>query len=113
MERFDAELYLRLRGEEMLLSGGDRNRGPWGSPLNEPASALLAVGAITAARARAVTGDYMLAEGLRSEHGAMYRGFGRQTPLARPTGEAARATAGGCLRAVDRERAGGAATSIT
>ncbi|MGO9975213.1 MAG: hypothetical protein ACLP01_20915 [Solirubrobacteraceae bacterium] len=77
MERFDAELYLRLRGEEMLLSGGDRHRGPWGSPLNEPASALLAVGAITAARAEAVTSDYTFAQALRNDQGATHRRFRR------------------------------------
>lgn len=68
--RFDAELYLRLAGEEMLLGPADQGRRPWDPPLSEVASALLAVGAISATKAQAVLDDYSLAEALRSEHGS-------------------------------------------
>lgn len=73
MARFDAELYLRLLGEEMLLSSEAGRRGPFGSPLSEAAEALLAVGAISRARARSVLDDYALAEALREQdtHGVM------------------------------------------
>ena len=70
---FDAELYLRLAGEEMLLEGGGERQRPWDSPLLDPASALVAVGAISAAKARAVIADYSLAESMRSEQGAHYQ----------------------------------------
>jgi hypothetical protein len=70
--RFDAELYLRLQGEEMLLAREHR-RGPRDTPLVEPASALVAVGAISAAQAEAVIDDYSLAEALRTEQGLEYR----------------------------------------
>ena len=69
MTRFDAELYLRLAGEEMILGVQRRQQRPWDSPLFEPASALVAVGAISAARAHAVIDDYSLAEALRSDQG--------------------------------------------
>jgi hypothetical protein len=76
--RFDAELYLRLQGEEMLLA---REHGsPRDTPLVEPASALVAVGAISATKAEAVIDDYSLAEALRTERGLEYRGsFGPAT----------------------------------
>ena len=66
---FDAELYLRTVGEEAILGARAGRHRPWDSPLLEPARALVAVGAISAARARAVIEDYSLAEAVRSEHG--------------------------------------------
>jgi hypothetical protein len=74
VSRFDAELYLRLRGEEMLVGGRERPHGPWDTPLAETARALVAVGAISAAKAGAVIADYTLADALRSEHGLQHRG---------------------------------------
>ncbi|MGH2719733.1 MAG: hypothetical protein ACRDJU_14315, partial [Actinomycetota bacterium] len=62
MDEFDAELYLRLAGERMLTEGGG---GPWGSTLTDAARALLGVGAIDLATARAVCDDYALALSLR------------------------------------------------
>ncbi len=67
MAGFDAELYLRTTGEEWILGAGPRRRRAWDSPLLERARALVAVGAISAARARAVIDDYSLAEAVRSE----------------------------------------------
>src|SRR5207237_6037412 len=75
---FDAELYLRLSGERMLLERGDRGGAPWESPLMEAARALIAVGAIDAERARAVIDDYDLASALRSHHGMHQRAMWRQ-----------------------------------
>jgi len=69
MARFDAELYLRLLGEETLLGGEYRSRGPFGSRLTEAASALVAVGATSAKKAQAVIDDYTLAEALRGDGG--------------------------------------------
>lgn len=71
MAKFDAETYLRMRGEEMLLAQRD-NRG-FGTPLGEPAAALVAIGALRASRARSVIDDYEFAEALRSEHGMHHR----------------------------------------
>jgi hypothetical protein len=65
---FNAELYLRLIGEEALLDAG-RDRGGWSSPLDEAAGALVAVGAISAASARRVAADYSLAQSLRIRDG--------------------------------------------
>jgi hypothetical protein len=64
---FDAELYLRTTGEEVILGLRPRPHGPWDSPLLEHADALLAIGAISRARARAVIDDYALAEAVRSD----------------------------------------------
>src|SRR5271168_2926934 len=59
--RFDAELYLRLLGEDTLLGAHDRSGEPFRSPLSEAAGALVAVGAVSAAKAEAVIDDYALA----------------------------------------------------
>ncbi len=72
MSRFDPELYLRLLGEREL-TGTERNRGRWGSPLAGAATALVAVGAIRRSRAEAVLADYGFAEGLRSGEGMHFR----------------------------------------
>lgn len=69
MNRVDAEIYLRIAGERALLGLGAERQRPWDSPLAEPASALVAVGAISAAKARAVIDDYGLTEAVRSEQG--------------------------------------------
>jgi hypothetical protein len=69
MAGFDAELYLRAAGEEWILGAGPRRHRAWDSPLVEHARALVAVGAITPARARAIIDDYSLAEAIRSEDG--------------------------------------------
>jgi hypothetical protein len=56
----------------MLLA---REQGsPRDTPLVEPASALVAVGAISATNAEEVIDDYALAEALRTEQGLEYRG---------------------------------------
>jgi hypothetical protein len=55
----------------MLLAR--EHRGPRDTPLVESASALVAVGAISATKAEAVIDDYSLAEALRTEHGLDYR----------------------------------------
>jgi hypothetical protein len=66
---FDAELYLRTRGEEIILGLGPERHRPWDSPLLEQARALVAIGAISRARARSVIDDYSLAEAVRSDQG--------------------------------------------
>jgi hypothetical protein len=65
--RFDAELYLRLTGERMLLDHGGNGGRPWDSPLAEAARALVAVGAATAEAGHAVLEDYLLALSYRAE----------------------------------------------
>jgi hypothetical protein len=57
----------------MLLGAGEHRRGLRDAPLVEPASTLVAVGAISATKAEAVIDDYALAEALRTEHGLEYR----------------------------------------
>jgi hypothetical protein len=77
---FDAELYLRLQGEEMLLGAREHRRGLRDAPLVEPARALVAVDAISATNAETVIDDYALAEALRTEHGLeSRRSFGPAT----------------------------------
>jgi hypothetical protein len=64
--RFDAELYLRLAGERLLLNGQPNRRGPrGGSPLNDVAETLVSIGAIPTEAAEVVLQDYELAEALR------------------------------------------------
>jgi hypothetical protein len=64
---FDAELYLRLIGEEMLLDRGDESHGPQRPTISEAAAALVAVGVIDAPRADSVLDDYSLAATLRND----------------------------------------------
>jgi hypothetical protein len=90
MAAFDAELYLRITGEEMLLGVAPRRQRPWDSPLVEHARALVAVGAISGARAEAVLDDYTLAEAVRSEerhhlHHRMALGRGSRSRRPRAT----------------------------
>lgn len=83
MRGFDAELYLRIAGEEMILGASPPGRRPWEMPLVEEAEALLAVGAISSARARAVIEDYLLAEAVRSDEGGRHhhmRAMARSSP---------------------------------
>ena len=67
MSAFDAELYLRLIGEGMLLGRADERLGPPRPSISEAAAALVAVGAIDAARADSVLDDYSLAATLRND----------------------------------------------
>jgi hypothetical protein len=64
----------------MLLGAREARERRSSTPLVEPASALVAVGAIGAAKAEAVIDDYALADALRTEHGIERRGsFGPAT----------------------------------
>jgi hypothetical protein len=63
---FDAELYLRLTGERLLLDRSDQHHG-FGTPLVHPARALVAAGAIELDRARELLHDYEEALALRHE----------------------------------------------
>jgi len=67
VEAFDAELYLRLIGEQMLLDRGNPTGGPWRPPISEAAGALVAIGVIPASQADAVLDDYSLAAALRND----------------------------------------------
>src|SRR3954469_1522636 len=68
MGAFDAELHLRLLGEQTLASSRDvYDEPPWGSRLRAVATALTAVGAIGAQTAEAVLDDYRVAAELRDE----------------------------------------------
>jgi hypothetical protein len=70
MSEFDAELYLRLLAERMLLDHRlHAQRAPWDSPLAAATQALVAVGAISAEAADAVLDDHDLAIALRSNAG--------------------------------------------
>src|SRR5918999_1640161 len=73
VDRFDAELYLRLLGEEILLGARERRDDRWSTPLVEPASALVAVGGMSAGRAEAVIGDFALAAPRRTKDGLKSR----------------------------------------
>ena len=70
MGAFDAELHLRLLGEQTLAGASDDyDEPPWAHPLRAVASALTAVGAIDPETAKAVVDDYRLAAALRDEDG--------------------------------------------
>jgi hypothetical protein len=75
---FDAELYLRVTGEKMLLDGADPNRSPWDSRIVEAARALAAVGAIDAEGAQMIVDDYGLAIALRHEDQFRHRAISQR-----------------------------------
>ena len=65
MAGFDAESYLRLTGERWLRTGGGTGGLSWSPVLPAAGAALVAVGAITRAAARAVIDYYAEAQVLR------------------------------------------------
>ena len=67
MAAFDAELYLRLAAERLVLAGVDPRRPHEASPVTVAAQALVAVGAIDDATAVAVLEDYVLASAVRGD----------------------------------------------
>ena len=69
----DAELYLRLTGERLLIDHRGDEGGPWESPLDAAAHALVAVGALPAAAAQAIVNDYYLAQSCRSGEASNFR----------------------------------------
>ncbi|MBI2703928.1 MAG: hypothetical protein HYX32_01360 [Actinobacteria bacterium] len=77
MAAFDAELYLRLAGEAMILEGPNpRQNVGWSSPTTDAASALVAVDALPLETAETITRDYEIAMSLRGDQrsrGAMFR----------------------------------------
>lgn len=66
MAQCDAELYLRLTGERVLLAPGPEGGAPPESRLSTAAHALVAGGAITAGAAQAIVDDYYLALSCRA-----------------------------------------------
>jgi hypothetical protein len=89
---FDAEQYLRLAGEAMLLDHRGGEGGPWESPLDSAGHALVAVGALAAGRAQAIVDDYHLARCCRSGEEPYFRRhrqlMARQAGLAGPAAAA-------------------------
>jgi hypothetical protein len=77
MAGFDAELYLRLEGERQLL-GRDEQQGHRVSPLELPAQALAAAGAIEPEVAVRVLADYSTAERLRVGERRFYQPLPRR-----------------------------------
>lgn len=69
----DAELHLRLAGEQFLIDSRGDDGGVWESPLDAVAHALVAVGALPAATAQAIVDDYVLAQSCRSGDGWQHR----------------------------------------
>ena len=57
----------------MLVGAREPQHGPWGTPLVEPARALVAVGALSAAKAETAIDDYAFAEAMRTEHALEHR----------------------------------------
>lgn len=68
---FDAELYLRLRGEDQLLGGASRPHVR--EPLEARARALVGVRLIELDRAQEILDDYRRASALRGHHDAYWR----------------------------------------
>jgi hypothetical protein len=81
---FDAELYLRLTGERLLLDQ-DQRHGGFGTPLVYPARALVAAGVIALDDAREVVLDYQEALMLRRE--GWYQPFSRRAARSRRPAE--------------------------
>ena len=69
----DAELHLRLTGERLLIEHRGDEGGPWESPLDAAAHALVAVGALPATTAQAIVNDYDLAQSCRSGESSGFR----------------------------------------
>jgi hypothetical protein len=68
-EGFDAELALRLLGEDALLDPvTDNQRRGFGSPVIDVASALVAIDALPVDRARSIARDYELALSMRGDN---------------------------------------------
>jgi hypothetical protein len=85
MPGFDAERYLRIMGERLLLDGELERHGPMGSPHDDAAQALVALGAIERDRADAVLADYRPAAGARAAGGVGGPGLTlRSAPAAAP-----------------------------
>ncbi|MDQ6806553.1 MAG: hypothetical protein M3065_16665 [Actinomycetota bacterium] len=63
----DAELYLRLIGEMMLVDRDHENRGTQRPAITEAATTLVAVGVIDGRYAKSVIDDYSLAAALRND----------------------------------------------
>jgi hypothetical protein len=70
---FDAELHLRLAGEDMVVEHTGEDGGAWETPLDAAAHALVAVGALPAATAQAIVDDYYLARSCRSGEDHSFR----------------------------------------
>ena len=83
---FDAEQYLRLAGEAMLLDHRAGEGQSWESPLDSAGHVLVAVGALGAGRAQAIVDDYHLARCCRTGEEPFFRHHRRLT--ARPAGAA-------------------------
>jgi hypothetical protein len=64
---FDAELYLRLLGEQLLVDREDQHRGARRPAIAEAAAALVAVAAIAPDRAERALDEYRLAATLRND----------------------------------------------
>jgi hypothetical protein len=83
MPDFDAELYLRLAGERMILdTSRDQQRSGWSSPIADVASALAAIEALTVDQAQTIARDYELALALRGDQRWMGGMFRNQTTAA-------------------------------
>ncbi|HWF24092.1 MAG TPA: hypothetical protein VG275_01495, partial [Solirubrobacteraceae bacterium] len=67
MPGFDAELYLRLLGEQLLVDREDQHRGARRPAIAEAAAALVAVAAIAPDRAERALDEYRLAATLRND----------------------------------------------
>jgi len=101
---FDAELFLRLVGERLVLERAGRRPEPWpAAPLYETASALVAVGALDEPVAEEVLTDYERAMQVRGAHGLV--GLHRPPPSGRPSGDLPAARVWACDEAL--ELAGG------
>jgi hypothetical protein len=101
---FDAEQYLRLAGEAMLLDHRAGEGQSWESPLDSAGHALVALGALDAGRAQAIVDDYHLARCCRLGEEPYFRRHRQLT--ARPAGaapaELGRFRAVACGRVIER-----------
>ncbi|MHB1776856.1 MAG: hypothetical protein ACYCU7_12835 [Acidimicrobiales bacterium] len=94
---FDAELFLRLAGERLLLDRSDGDRGPFRAvPLQEMAAALVAVGVLDEERATEVLVEYAEALHLRGGSGLPPGVANRRPAPARRTAGLAAATVWAC-----------------
>lgn len=105
MAQADAELYLRLTGERMVLDGDREERHGWDSPVAAAGHALASLGVLPAGVAQAIVDDYQFALAYRNDEYDHFLAYhSGSAPPSAPTSQPAigpvRAVA--CRRVIDQ-----------
>ena len=102
MAEFDAERYLRLAGERILIDHRGNDGGAWESPLDAAAHALVAVDALPASVAQTIVDDYYLAQSCRSGDDGHFRRHRRMRSYQTAAGVPDRFRALSCGREIEQ-----------